>query len=315
MRCKKGNDRTSRGYCGWYTNRQGNKVYLRSKLEYIIAKWLDIKKIKFLTESHVYYINDSTYKPDFFIFNKNGNLIKIIEVKYTNDERIDYIKKYKKFFNNIGISYFVFNKYHINSIMKKYNIKKDVDYWCLNSANIQHDMYGNKNPHFNILHSEKTKRLIGKKTKERFNVKSFKEKHHLAMLKSMTDEKKKHLSNIKTGKPIRLVDKVQIKTKCLFCDGDVKGIEWYKNDILMKREIKKFCSNKCKCRYTKKNEINIKREEQIKIMKNYYIKNNKFLNRKDFSLYCKENGVKCDIRSTFNTHKKFIEYMKEVVNG
>lgn len=315
MRGKQGSDRTSRGYCGWHTTLAGNQVYLRSKLEYIVAKWLDMKNVTYRTESHIYYIDGLSYKPDFFIHNKRGNLVRVIEVKYTNDEKIEYLTKYKSFFNSIGISYVVLSKKQIDKIEKKYkSIKHDADVWCIESASIIHDMRGEKNPHYGLVHSDNTKKIIGDSTKRRFETVDFKKKHRDAMLNWMTDERKEHLSKIMTGKPTKLVDKTSIMTTCEYCGGDVDGVEWYKNGMLMKSEIKKCCSRKCYCSLVGREIVEEKKQNQIRLMDNYYNINGYYMNRKDFVMYCKENGVKCDIRSTFGTHTNFIKYM-EAVNG
>jgi hypothetical protein len=176
-------------------------------------------------------------------------------------------------------------------------------------------MRGIKNPHYGMCHSEYTKEKIGSKTKERFSTKQFKQRHHLSMKNWMNSERKEHLSKIKTGVPTRLVDRHEIKTKCLFCGCNIDGVEWYKDNILMKKEIKKFCSKSCSCKYTRQYEINNKKEEQIHLIIEYVTIYKKYPNRKQFHDYCKENNIPCDIRSTFGTHTKFIKYMEDLNMG
>lgn len=72
-----------RGIQGYYWNSSMNKyVWLRSSWEYIYAKWLNKQKIKWDVECQCYKLNDNhLYRPDFFIFDDNNNLIKIVEIK------------------------------------------------------------------------------------------------------------------------------------------------------------------------------------------------------------------------------------------
>lgn len=310
---KFGADKTSRGYCGWYITWYGKKSYLRSKQEYVMARFLDKHRILYKTENHVYHMNDMSYKPDFFLYNKKGNLIRIIEVKYTKDEKNNYIKQYKSFFNMMGISYFVFYKKEIDDIVRKYReIGNDVIDWCNKSANIIHDMKGKKNPHYGMKHSDDSKIKIGQKTVERFKNIEFKRKHRLAVKKSMTDDVKKHISEIRTGVPTKKVTSKQIITKCVFCGSPIEGVLWYnKKNIIVSKKTKNFCSVSCSCKYTKSKEIKIKKEKQIELMLKYKKLHSKYLNRKMFKMYCQENGIPCDIRATFGTHSQFINYMEE----
>jgi len=66
---------------GWYLNKNNEKIWLRSSLEYIYAKWLDKNNIKWKTEVKTYTASEKTYRPDFFIYDENNNLIEIVEIK------------------------------------------------------------------------------------------------------------------------------------------------------------------------------------------------------------------------------------------
>lgn len=71
-----------RGVQGYYFNKSQEKyVWLRSSWEYIYAKWLDEQNIKWDVECITFNLNDITYRPDFFIFDEQNNIIKIVEVK------------------------------------------------------------------------------------------------------------------------------------------------------------------------------------------------------------------------------------------
>lgn len=78
-----------RGYSGFYNN-----IYLRSSLEFAFAYYLDYKNIKWKYEEFTYKLKDRQYKPDFFIYDNNDNLIEIIEIK-GKENKIDGLKKFK----------------------------------------------------------------------------------------------------------------------------------------------------------------------------------------------------------------------------
>lgn len=80
--------------CGYYNNWLGERVYLRSTYEYIFAKWLDKQKVNWTTEpfvlKHVKDGKESNYRPDFVVYNENGEIEKIYEIKgpfYTENEQ------------------------------------------------------------------------------------------------------------------------------------------------------------------------------------------------------------------------------------
>lgn len=71
-----------RGIQGYYWNASKEKyVWLRSSWEYIFAKWLNEKNIIWDVEVKTYKFDNTTYRPDFFIFDENGNIKCIVEIK------------------------------------------------------------------------------------------------------------------------------------------------------------------------------------------------------------------------------------------
>jgi len=327
------NDRTSRGYCGWYKNNKNVKVYLRSKLEFIVAKWLDILNKNYKTESIIYNINGKGYKPDFFIYN-NYNIKYIIEVKYSKKEAFEYINKYYNYFKNINIKYIVLYKRHTNKLINKYCLKYDVEEWINKSSLIQHDMKGCKNPHFGFKHSNKTKKFIGFKTSERMKDPEFKKIHSKAIKRSFTNDRRKVLSDFQKNRMKdpkirewlsdinRLYNKKLITNTCLECNKkfDIYGLyDRINGNFICYSSIKHnnklkgdFCSISCSIKYRMKKLVSNKRKQQsllyIKFKKLY----KRIPNRKEFKQYCKDNGIMCDIRSTFGTYKKL---KGELLNG
>lgn len=74
---------------GWYISKDGERVWLRSCLEYIYAKWLDKQNIIWKTEEKTLKYKNETYRPDFFIYDKNQQLIKIVEIKGNYFDNVD----------------------------------------------------------------------------------------------------------------------------------------------------------------------------------------------------------------------------------
>lgn len=83
----------ARGVQGYYLNKSTNSlVWLRSSWEYIFAKWLDKTKHNWKIEETYYNLNDAIYRPDFFIYDDDWNLIQIIEIKGYWDNNADKAK-------------------------------------------------------------------------------------------------------------------------------------------------------------------------------------------------------------------------------
>lgn len=190
---KKGNYKSGRGYCGWFIKQNKQKVYLRSKLEFLYANFLLKTNVEFSVETTTFEINGKMYKPDFFIYN-NKKLIKIVEIKDNKKTAEEYIKLFKKYFNLIKIEYEVI--YSLKEYVK-YSSTKEIENWINNSKT--EDMRGNKNPMFGMKHSEKTKQKIGKATVNYFKDKTIRDKHRDGIKKYWESKvglkRKKEMSN------------------------------------------------------------------------------------------------------------------------
>lgn len=81
--------RNTKSIQGWYTRRNGQKVWLRSCLEYIYAKWLDAQQMEWKTEVCVFKSDKETYRPDFFIY-EGGKLSKLVEIKGNYFDNVDH---------------------------------------------------------------------------------------------------------------------------------------------------------------------------------------------------------------------------------
>jgi len=119
---------TIRGIQGYYFNISLNKyVWLRSSWEYIFAKWLDKNNYKWDVEIKTFEIsNNKKYRPDFFIFDNNDNIIKIIEVKgYWKDKLYKFVEL-KNMLNKSNIEFILVDKIKTYS----YNgFKQDLNNW------------------------------------------------------------------------------------------------------------------------------------------------------------------------------------------
>jgi len=325
MRCKKGYDNTSRGYCGWYTSKNNKRCYLRSKLEYVVASWLDERGVDFKTEEKIYDVNGGRYKPDFFIYIHNKLQI-ILEVKYSKKECVDYLKKYSELFKRKNILYIVFYEKHINQIRKKYpKISNKTNAWILNSAKIHHDMKGSKNPHYGIKHSSYSKKLIGNMTRERCKSDKYRKFLSKSVKNSFTKErrqkisesaKKRFANDVFKQEFIEAISKninVERKCYCRNCNTSFTVMDKYDKitHVLVKYNEKICCSSSCGVKYHTKIKTDDKRKKQIRLLKIFINTFNRVPLRKEFKLYCINFNIPCDIRSTFGTHNKMI---KEYVN-
>jgi hypothetical protein len=65
----------NRGYAGFYKGH-----YLRSSYEYAYAKYLDYHSIRWSYEDDVFNLGYKMYKPDFYFYNQDHKLVKIVEL-------------------------------------------------------------------------------------------------------------------------------------------------------------------------------------------------------------------------------------------
>jgi hypothetical protein len=165
----------SYGYCGWHETWEGRKVFLRSTLEFIYARSLDIDRVSYRTEEISYIIGNKTYKPDFFLYEKE-KLTKIVEIKGNKPEALKAKERYSPFFLVLGVDYEVMwafwkmiSKYHLEDDIIRWKEKSIKDYNKISYA-------GENNPRFGQHCSEETKALIGFKAKERFKDPEYRKK-------------------------------------------------------------------------------------------------------------------------------------------
>lgn len=212
----------SRGYCGYH-----NGMYLRSMREYAYALYLDSNNIIYNTEVNTYTLNNETFKPDFFIYDINNNLIKIVEVKYHISQ---YTKKedWKLFFYNMGIEYEIQVINNLNKFVYDNNL--DIDRINLFKLNSHVDYSGVNNPRYGQHCTEETKfRIVNNRNIDNFNyiikqnglkrrgIKCPHQTEYLNILYSDVNRKNKLLTAIRNGKQLdtetrRVIGKLAFNT-------------------------------------------------------------------------------------------------------
>lgn len=94
-----------RGLQGYYYNSTINKyVWLRSSWEYIYAKWLNAHNIKWDVECKTFKLSEESYRPDFFIYDNNDNLVSIVEVKGFWQNRLHKYFELKELYPELNLS-------------------------------------------------------------------------------------------------------------------------------------------------------------------------------------------------------------------
>ena len=155
----------NRGYAGFY-----REYYLRSSYEYAYAKYLDYHSIQWSYEDNAFDIGYKTYKPDFFFYDKDGNLKKIVEIKSRNKKAKEEAK------NALGI---IKERYYVDCELLSYeelldlykslpfSLTSTITEWIKSEeTTINKAAYGELNGHYNLKHSESAKKKIGEHTKQ-----------------------------------------------------------------------------------------------------------------------------------------------------
>lgn len=155
----------NRGYAGFYKG-----YYLRSSYEYAYAKYLDYFSIDWDYEVKVFDLGYKLYKPDFFFYDHKSEIIKIVEIKSRNFEAkknariaLDTIKE------RYNINCELVSYEELLSLYKElpFSLNSTITEWIQSKeTTINKSAFGELNGHFNIKHSEVTKRKIGEHTKK-----------------------------------------------------------------------------------------------------------------------------------------------------
>ncbi|MGP4039432.1 restriction endonuclease [Gracilibacillus sp. D59] len=214
----------NRGYAGFYKG-----YYLRSSYEYAYARYLDYQKISWKYEVRSFDIGYKIYKPDFFLYDQNGLLIEIVEIKSRNKEAKENARKTLQYIED---KYFI--KWNLISYEELLNLYKSLPFsltsviteWIKSdNTTINKAMFGKLNGHYNIRHNTKTKKIIGEHTKKLWASNTPSRKRMLEGLKKSGMKK----GYIKTPRETRSCKKcgesfeITITSNKLFCSQKCAG--------------------------------------------------------------------------------------------
>ncbi|MDR6549051.1 restriction endonuclease [Paenibacillus qinlingensis] len=220
----------NRGYSGYY-----RETFLRSSYEYAYARYLDYFGIKWMYEERTYNLGYKDYKPDFFIYDKQNTLIKIVEVKQRNLKVIIKTKKdLERLKSMYGISAEIVSYEELLLLYKELpmSLTSTLSHWIdSEETTINKKWEGSLNPHFNRKHNENTKKYISDKTRERWKDPFLRNKMLAGSLKGAEAVKAKKGTWIKVPRVTRV---------CEFCEKAFSTLD---------TSVQRFCSDICGGKY------------------------------------------------------------------
>lgn len=117
-----------RGVQGYYYNEYLKKyVWLRSSWEYVFAKWLNKNNIKWDVEVKSFKVADKLYRPDFFIYDDNKELIKIVEIKGYWKDKVWKFRVLRENMKENNIEYILID--NIKPYCDNQSYKKELQKW------------------------------------------------------------------------------------------------------------------------------------------------------------------------------------------
>lgn len=110
-----------------YTDRLGRYIIFKNTWEYGAAVYLDSQGWNWFYEQAPIVYNGETYLPDFFIWDDEGDLIKIIEVKgrYEPDTQAK-MGRFKEYFNSCGIEWELWNGKRLKELGILHNVNREI---------------------------------------------------------------------------------------------------------------------------------------------------------------------------------------------
>lgn len=212
------------GYYGYHETFQGEKVYLRSAKEYLVALYLDTKKIPYVVEPYGLFDH---CRPDFLL--PTHNLI--IEVKDTNQRRIKVIQERRTLYNSHGYRMIAIGRVrHFSKIMRIVpNSEELLSKWKDMPRAI--DSKGVNNPRYGTKCSDETRRRISEKAKIRCRADSFRKAASERMLAFYASEAGAVVRESMKGVRVEREDR-----PCVICG---------KTFVVKKTKKKQVCSPTC----------------------------------------------------------------------
>jgi len=213
----------NRGDAGYYKG-----VYLRSSYEYAYARYLDYMRISWLYEVEVFDVGFKLFKPDFFITDKYGDTVEIVEIKSKCQKEIDIAKKSLNIVSETyGIKCSLISYKELLVIYRAlpFSLNSVIGQWINSEATtIRKSLKGELNGHYNMKHTEEAKIKIGKHTKALWA------SNGVAKVKMIEDLRKSGLSQ---------KGKIKVERKvicCLKCGEEM--------EVLITTK-KQYCSRHC----------------------------------------------------------------------
>lgn len=157
---------SNRGYAGFY-----NGNFLRSSYEFVFANILEFDGTSYTYEEESFDLGFKIYKPDFFLY-EDGNLKKVVEVKSTIKKEIEIASKELVALKEIyGIDGVLISYKGLSKLCRERGLKITVlmrDWINSEHTTINKSYSGKINPHYNLKHSDESKKLIGASTRGRW---------------------------------------------------------------------------------------------------------------------------------------------------
>lgn len=154
----------NRGYAGFYGG-----YYLRSSYEYAYAKYLDYQKIPWSYEDVTFDLGYKLYKPDFFFYNEDGKLERLVEIKSRNKKAKDEAKKALNIIKGrYDIECDLLSYEELLELYKSlpFSLTSTITEWIESeNTTIHKAALGKLNGHYNLRHSDDAKKKIGEHTK------------------------------------------------------------------------------------------------------------------------------------------------------
>lgn len=260
----------NRGYAGFY-----GEYYLRSSYEYAYARYLDYHQIPWSYEDETFDIGYKLYKPDFFFYDQDGKLMRIVEIKSRNKKAKDDARKALDIIKEkYSIECEILSYEELLELYKTlpFSLTSTITKWIKSDeTTINKSAHGKLNGHFNMRHSESTKKKIGEHTKQLWASDSQAKKRMVEGLRK---------SGIKKG----YIRVAREERKCKVCK---------KNFVVLITSPKGYCSRTCSGKIAIKNatvHYIEKRQEIHQGIKEYVIKWS--INNKDIVLEAPLNKIK-----------------------
>jgi len=218
-----------RGYSGFY---KGN--FLKSSYEYAYAKYLDYKEIYWKYEDVTYEIKGRRYTPDFFIYDSDGNITKVVEIRGGRDiaSIIEAKSKLEELKSVEGINYELLLQKDLTILYQSEpnlpSFTAITGEWInLPETELCAGYDAELNPNYGYSHSEETKRIIGDKSKIRWEDDNYRDEMMIKLKESSYKISDKLRGKLRVSRETR---------ECIICGKEFS---------VTPKTPKRYCSKQC----------------------------------------------------------------------